>query len=153
MPAESNVACAFTARSRDDGAMDSDVVQVRTGSRLVTDLTDRVLQFCRNRGDGLCQVFIPHATAGVALIETGSGSESDLKDAVDRLLPRDDIYRHRHGSTGHGRDHLLPAFVSPSLTVPVLGGRPTLGTWQSVVLVDTNVDNADREVRLSFLPG
>ena len=141
------------ARSRDDGEMDSDVVQVRTGSGLVTDLTDRVLQFCRNRGDGLCQVFIPHATAGVALIETGSGSESDLQDAVDRLFPRDDIYRHRHGSTGHGRDHLLPAFVSPSLTVPVLGGRPTLGTWQSIVLVDTNVDNADREVRLSFLPG
>jgi secondary thiamine-phosphate synthase enzyme len=133
--------------------MDSDVVQLRTGARLVTDFTDRVRQFCRNRGDGLCHVFVPHATAGVALIETGSGSESDLEDAVDRLLPRDDIYRHRHGSAGHGRDHVLPAFVSPSLTVPVLGGRPTLGTWQSVVLVDTNVDNADREVRLSFLSG
>jgi secondary thiamine-phosphate synthase enzyme len=133
--------------------MDSDVMQLRTGTRLVTDFTDLVLQFCRNRGDGLCHVFVPHATAGVALIETGSGSESDLEDAIDRLLPRDDIYRHRHGSHGHGRDHLLPAFVSPSLTVAVLGGRPTLGTWQSVVLVDTNVDNADREVRLSFLPG
>jgi secondary thiamine-phosphate synthase enzyme len=133
--------------------MDSDVVQLRTGTRLVTDFTDLVLQFCRNRGDGLCHVFVPHATAGVALVETGSGSESDLEDAIDRLLPRDDIYRHRHGSPGHGRDHLLPAFVSPSLTVAVLGGRPTFGTWQSVVLVDTNVDNADREVRLSFLPG
>jgi len=92
-------------------------------------------------------------TAGVALIETGSGTESDLEEAFDRLLPRDDIYRHRHGSRGHGRDHVLPAFVSPSLTLPVLGGQPTLGTWQSVVLVDTNVDNPDRKVRLSFLPG
>jgi secondary thiamine-phosphate synthase enzyme len=133
--------------------MDSDVVQLRTGTRLVTDLTDRVLQFCRNRGDGLCHVFVPHATAGVALIETGSGSESDLEDAVDRLLPRDDIYRHRHGSKGHGRDHLLPAFVSPSLVVPVIGGRPALGTWQSLVLVDTNADNPDRKVRFSFLSG
>ena len=91
---------------------------------------------CHDRGDGLCHVFVPHATAGVALIETGSGSESDLRDAVDRLLPREDIYRHRHGSRGHGRDHVLPAFVSPSLTLPVLSGQPTLGTWQRVVLVD-----------------
>jgi len=106
-----------------------------------------------DRGDGLCHVFVPHATAGVALIETGSGSEPDLEEAIDRLLPRDDIYRHRHGSRGHGRDHVLPAFIAPSITLPVLGGRPALGTWQSVVLVDTNVDNPDRKVRLSFLPG
>jgi secondary thiamine-phosphate synthase enzyme len=133
--------------------VDTDVVQLRTGARLVTDITGELVQFCRGRGDGLCHVFVPHATAGVALIETGSGSESDLQAAIDRLLPRDDIYRHRHGSTGHGRDHLLPAFVSPSLTVPVLAGRPALGTWQSLVLVDTNADNPDRKVRLSFLPG
>jgi secondary thiamine-phosphate synthase enzyme len=133
--------------------MDSDVVQLRTGSRLVTDISQQVVQFCRDRGDGLCHVFVPHATAGLALIETGSGSESDLEDAIGRLLPPDNIYLHRHGSRGHGRDHVLPAFVSPSLTLPVLGGRPALGTWQSVVLVDTNVDNPDRTVRLSFLRG
>jgi len=133
--------------------MDTEVVQLRTGTRLVSDITHQVRQFCRDRRDGLCHVFVPHATAGVALIETGSGTESDLEEAFDRLLPRDDIYRHRHGSRGHGRDHVLPAFVSPSLTLPVLGGQPTLGTWQSVVLVDTNVDNPDRKVRLSFLPG
>jgi secondary thiamine-phosphate synthase enzyme len=133
--------------------MDTDVVQLHTGTSLVTDITDHIHRFCRDRGDGLCHVFVPHATAGVAMIETGSGSESDLEEAIDRLLPRDDIYRHRHGSRGHGRDHVLPAFISPSLTVPVLDGRPTLGTWQSVVLVDTNADNPDRKVRLSFLPG
>jgi secondary thiamine-phosphate synthase enzyme len=139
-------------RSRDDGEMDTDVVQVRTGARVVTDITHAILQFCGDRGDGLCNVFAPHATVGVALIETGSGSESDLEGAIDRLLPRDDAYRHRHGSRGHGRDHVVPAFISPSLTLPVLGGRPTLGTWQSVVLVDSNADNPDRKVRLSFLP-
>jgi secondary thiamine-phosphate synthase enzyme len=133
--------------------MDSDVVGLRTGSRLVTDISQQVVQFCRDRGDGLCHVFVPHATAGLALIEIGSGSESDLEDAIDRLLPSDDMYRHRHGSRGHGRDHVLPAFLPPSLTLPVLNGRPTLGTWQSVVLVDTNVDNPDRKVRLTFLPG
>jgi secondary thiamine-phosphate synthase enzyme len=133
--------------------MDTDVAQVRTGARLVTDITQVILQFCHGRGDGLCHVFVPHATAGVALIETGSGSESDLEDAIDRLLPPEDMYRHRHGSHGHGRDHVLPAFVSPSLTLPVLSGGPTLGTWQSVVLVDTNTDNPDRNVRLSFLSG
>jgi secondary thiamine-phosphate synthase enzyme len=133
--------------------MDSDVVQLRTGTSLVTDITHLVLEFCRERGDGLCHVFVPHATAGVALIETGSGSESDLEEAIDRLLPREDIYRHRHGSRGHGRDHVLPAFVSPAVTLPVLDGRPALGTWQSVVLVDSNADNSDRKVRLSFVPG
>ncbi len=133
--------------------MDSAEITVRTGTTLVTDLTDQVERFCDGRGDGLVNVFVPHATAGVALIETGSGSESDLSDAVDRLLPREDVYRHRHGSRGHGRDHVLPAFVAPSLTVPVLAGRPALGTWQSVVLVDSNGDNPVRRVRLSFLSG
>ena len=128
-------------------------ITIRSGSTLVTDLTGRVAEFCRPLGDGLVNVFVPHATAGVALMETGSGSESDLAGAVDRLLPPDDRYRHSHGSTGHGRDHVLPAFVSPSLTVPVLGGEPALGTWQSVVLVDSNRDNPTRTVRLSFLPG
>jgi len=96
---------------------------------------------------------VPHATAGVAILETGAGSDTDLLAALDSLLPRDDRWRHRHGSPGHGRDHVLPAFVAPSITVPVLGGRLALGTWQSICLVDTNVDNAVREVRLSFLAG
>jgi len=126
-------------------------VQLRTGARLVTDITQMINQFCRERGDGLCHVFVPHATAGIAVMETRSGSEPDLEDAIDRLLPREDIYQHRHGSRGHGRDHVLPAFISPSLTLPVVEGRPALGTWQSVVLVDTNTDNPDRQVRLSFL--
>jgi secondary thiamine-phosphate synthase enzyme len=133
--------------------MDSAEITLRTASTLVTDLNDQIERFCDGRGDGLLNVFVPHATAGVALIETGSDSESDLADAIDRLLPREDLYRHRHGSTGHGRDHVLPAFVAPSLTLPILAGRPALGTWQSVVLVDSNVDNPVRRVRLSFLPG
>ena len=133
--------------------MESAEITVRTGSTLVTDLTAQLERFCDGRGDGLVNVFVPHATAGVALIETGSGSEPDLADAVDRLLPREDVYRHRHGSKGHGRDHVLPAFVAPSVTLPVLAGRPTLGTWQSVVLVDSNGDNPVRRVRLTFLPG
>jgi secondary thiamine-phosphate synthase enzyme len=124
---------------------------VRTGSTLVTDLTADVAAFCRERGDGLVTVFVPHATAGIAVMETGAGSEDDLAYAVDRLLPADDVYRHRHGSRGHGRDHVLPAFVSPSVTIPVVDGRPRLGTWQSVVLVDSNVDNRTRTVVLSFL--
>jgi secondary thiamine-phosphate synthase enzyme len=136
----------------------SQLLQVRTGSRVVTDLTDEVARFCRDDaggagGDGLVHVFVPHATAGVAVIETGAGSEPDLERALELLLPRDDGWVHRHGSPGHGRDHVLPAFVSPSLSVPVLAGRPQLGTWQSVVLVDTNADNPDRQVRLSFLAG
>jgi secondary thiamine-phosphate synthase enzyme len=133
--------------------VDTQVLRLRTGDRLTTELTGDVLAFCRRRGDGLCHVFVPHATAGVALIETGSGTESDLEAALERLLPRDDIYRHRHGSLGHGRDHVVPAFVSPSIVLPVVGGRPMLGTWQSVVLVDPNVNNPQREVRLSFLAG
>jgi secondary thiamine-phosphate synthase enzyme len=134
--------------------MDSTVVTVRTGGRpAVADLTGEVTQFCRPRGDGLVSVFVPHATAGVAIIETGAGSDEDLIAALDDLLPRDGRWRHRHGSPGHGADHVLPALVAPSVTVPVLDGRPALGTWQSIVLVDTNVDNAEREVRLSFLAG
>lgn len=129
------------------------VLDVTTGSRLVTDLTAQVEQFCRGRGDGMCHVFVPHATAGVALVETGSGTESDLAAALERLLPREDIYRHRHGSIGHGRDHVLPAFVSPSVVLPVLAGSLALGTWQSVVVVDPNGDNPHRQVRLSFLDG
>ena len=133
--------------------MDSIELTVRTGSRLVSDLTEELGRFCAGRGDGLVNVFVPHATAGVALMETGSGSESDLAGAIDRLLPAEDIYRHGHGRTGHGRDHVLPAFVSPSLSIPVLAGSLTLGTWQSVVLIDSNADNPVRTVRLSFLPG
>jgi secondary thiamine-phosphate synthase enzyme len=116
------------------------------------DLTSPLERFCAGRGDGLVNVFVPHATAGLALMETGSGSERDLLDALERLLPRDGRYRHAHGSPGHGADHLLPVLVSPSVTLPVLAGRVALGTWQSVVLVDLNVDNPRRHVRVSFLP-
>lgn len=133
--------------------MDSVEIEVRSGSRLVSDLTPDVRRFCAGRGDGLVNVFVPHATAGVTLMEIGSGSEPDLADALERLLPVADVYRHRHGSLGHGRDHVVPAFVSPSLTVPVVHGEPALGIWQSIVLVDSNGDNPRRRVRLSFLPG
>ncbi|MEO5679654.1 MAG: YjbQ family protein [Acidimicrobiales bacterium] len=133
--------------------MDSEVHQVHTGGRLVTDLTAMVERFCNARADGLLHVFVPHATAGLALLELGSGSEDDLAEVLGRLLPGDDRYRHRHGSTGHGGDHVLPVFISPSLSLPVLAGRPALGTWQSVALVDPNADNPDRRVRLSFLAG
>lgn len=132
--------------------MDTTVVEVDTASRRVVDISDEVERFCAGRGDGLCSVFAPHATAGLALMETGSGSEPDLVDALERLLPRSAPYRHRHGSPGHGADHLLPALVSPSLVLPVLGGRCALGTWQHVVLVDLNADNPHRRVRLSFVP-
>lgn len=133
--------------------MDSTELVVRTGDRVVTDLTADLRRFCAGRGDGLAHLFAPHATCGLALIEVGAGSEQDLAAALDRLLPRDDRWRHRHGSPGHGADHVLPALVSPSLTVPVLGGLPQLGTWQSAVLVDPNRDNPERRVRLTFLPG
>ncbi|MEZ5184232.1 MAG: YjbQ family protein [Candidatus Nanopelagicales bacterium] len=133
--------------------MRAHTLNVRTGDRLVTDLTREAEAFVDGLGDGLLNVFVPHATAGLAMIETGAGSEPDLADALERLLPTADIYRHRHGSTGHGRDHVVPVFVAPSLTVPVLGGRLALGTWQSVVLVDPNADNVDRRVLLSFIEG
>jgi len=130
------------------------VVHVETGDRLVTDLTAEVVAFARAGGaDGLVHVFVPHATAGVALIETGSGSEEDLAELLARTFPRDDRYAHRHGSVGHGGDHIVPAFVSPSVTIPVIDGELVLGTWQSVVLVDPNRDNPRRTVRLSFVQG
>ena len=128
--------------------------QVSTAGTRVLDLTDRVEAFAADAGeDGLVHVFIPHATAGVALMETGSGSEADLEATLERLLPRDDRYQHRHGSVGHGGDHLLPVFVSPSLMLPEIGGRLSLGTWQRVVLVDSNRENDVRTVRLSFVAG
>jgi secondary thiamine-phosphate synthase enzyme len=131
--------------------VETTVLEIDTSRRQVVDVTDAVIAFCDGRGDGLCSVFVPHATAGVAVMETGSGSEDDLRAALERILPRDERYAHRHGAPGHGADHLLPALVSPSLVVPVFGGRPALGTWQSVVLVDLNADNPRRQVRLSFL--
>ncbi len=133
--------------------MQTQELTIDTRQRRIVDLTDAVRAFCRGRGDGLLNVFAPHATAGLALIETGAGSEEDLEAALERLLPRDARYRHQHGSPGHGADHLLPAFLAPTLTIPVLGGQPTLGIWQHVVLVDLNRDNPVRHVRLSFLAG
>ncbi len=127
---------------------------LRTGARRVTDVTDHCARFAAEvGGDGLLHVFLPHATAGLALLETGAGSDDDLADHIDAVLPRDDRWRHRHGSAGHGADHVLPAFISPSLSVPVDDGRLALGTWQSVVVVDTNADNPDRTLRLTFLRG
>ncbi|MDP4691225.1 MAG: secondary thiamine-phosphate synthase enzyme YjbQ [Candidatus Nanopelagicales bacterium] len=133
--------------------MDSELLEFTTGGRLTTDITAAAADFCRGRGDGLLQVFVPHATAGVAIFETGSRSEEDLELILESVLPRGASYLHRHGSPGHGRDHVLPALVAPSITVPVLDGRMQLGTWQSVVLVDPNADNPRRQVRLSFLAG
>jgi secondary thiamine-phosphate synthase enzyme len=133
--------------------VDSLELDIDTARTQLVDLTEEAARFCRGRGDGLLSVFVPHATAGLALMETGSGSEPDLVELLSCLLPRDDRYRHRHGSPGHGADHLLPVLVGPSTTIPVLGGRMQLGTWQSVVLVDFNPDNPRRQVRLSFLAG
>jgi secondary thiamine-phosphate synthase enzyme len=131
--------------------METTELTLDTDGRQVVDLTDRAAEFCRPFADGLLNVFAPHATAGLALMELGSGSEVDLGEVLDRLLPRDDRYRHRHGSPGHGADHLLPVFVSPSLVLPVVDGRVQLGTWQSIVLVDLNRDNPRRRVRLSYV--
>lgn len=131
--------------------MDVAEITVRTGEATVVDLTGEVRAFLEGRGDGLVSVFAPHATAGLALMEVGSGSEEDLSEALARLLPRDGRYRHRHGSPGHGADHLLPVVVAPSIVLPVRAGVALLGTWQSVVLVDTNRDNPVRRVVLSFL--
>lgn len=133
--------------------MESEVLELVTGDRVVTDLTSEVGRFVSGRGDGLVHIFVPHATAGVAILELGAGSERDLEEVLARLFPRDERWVHRHGSPGHGADHVLPAVVAPSTSVPVLGGRPALGTWQSIALVDTNADNPHRQVRLSFLPG
>lgn len=133
--------------------METTTLQVETGGRFaVVDLTDDVARWVRDRGDGLCHLLALHATAGLGLMETGSGSERDAQTIVDRLVPEDDgLYRHSHGRPGHGRDHVLPLVISPSLTVPVVDGRPVLGTWQSIVLVDPNVDNSTRRVHVSFL--
>lgn len=133
--------------------MESTVLHVDTSHSWLADLTGEAAAYCRDRGDGILHVFVPHATAGVALFELGAGTEDDLAEALARLLPRDGRWRHAHGSHGHGADHVLPAFVSPSLSIPVLAGRLALGTWQSLVLVDTNGDNPSRQVRLSFLAG
>lgn len=133
--------------------MDTVELTITTGTRPVTDFTGEISAFCQDRDGGLLSVFAPHATAGLAIMELGSGSEPDLVDLLSRLLPRDDRYRHSHGSPGHGADHLLPVLISPSLTIPVAAGRALLGTWQSVVLVDLNQDNPTRTVRLSFLAG
>src|SRR6266513_5972223 len=134
--------------------MKTQIIDVRTGGReTVRDITGECAEFAAaasGGGDGLLHVFVPHATAGVALIETGAGSDDDLLRALDDLLPADDRWRHRHGSHGHGRDHVLPAFVAPYATVPVLDGRLALGTWQSICLVDPNGDNPTRQVRFSF---
>ncbi|GAA3050573.1 secondary thiamine-phosphate synthase enzyme YjbQ [Streptomyces roseofulvus] len=131
------------------------VLSLTTGSReTVTDLTRACEDFLAEAAagrDGLLNLFVPHATAGLAVLETGSGSDSDLLATLHQLLPADDRWQHRHGTPGHGRDHVLPAFLPPHATLPVLAGRLSLGTWQSVCLVDTNVDNPDRQVRLSFL--
>jgi secondary thiamine-phosphate synthase enzyme len=134
--------------------MDSTVLNVTTGDRdVVVDITGECEGFVADRGDGLLHVFVPHATAGVALIETGAGSDDDLLSALGELLPADDRWEHRHGSPGHGRSHVMPALVAPYASLPVVGGRIALGTWQRICLVDLNVDNPDREVRLSFLVG
>ena len=135
--------------------MHSETFEIETGASLrVADVTDRAERFCEGRGDGLLSVFLPHATAGLAILETGAGTEDDLLAAIDQTLPAEEgRWQHAHGSAGHGRDHVLPAFVAPSVTVPVIDGRMQLGTWQSLVVVDTNVDNRTRTVRMSFLEG
>lgn len=130
------------------------MITVRTGDRpVVRDITGEAERFVSGRGDGLLHVFVPHATAGLAIIETGAGSDDDLLTAIDELLPAEDKWRHRHGSRGHGRDHVLPAWIPPYASLPVLGGRIQLGTWQSICLVDPNGDNPSRQVRFSFLAG
>jgi secondary thiamine-phosphate synthase enzyme len=127
---------------------------VQTGNRRgLVDLTGECERFVAGEGDGLLTVFVPHATAGLAIIELGAGSEADLMTTLDRLLPRDDRWVHRHGSVGHGADHLVSIVASPSVTIPVVAGRLTLGTWQSIALLDPNRDNATRAVRLAFTAG
>ena len=136
-------------------------ITIRTGGqRGLFDLTAACERFVaeaiadgRDDRDGLLSVFVPHATAGLVVVELGAGSDDDLLAALDRLLPRDQHYRHQHGSPGHGADHVLPLLASPSLTVPVVDGRLALGTWQSIALLDPNADNATRTVRLSLVRG
>ncbi|MEP7054179.1 MAG: secondary thiamine-phosphate synthase enzyme YjbQ [Actinomycetota bacterium] len=130
------------------------VLQLTTGrTPTVRNLTRECAAFVAGAGDGLLNVFVPHATAGVAVLELGAGSDDDLLAALEWLVPADGRWQHRHGSAGHGRDHVLPALVAPSIVVPIIDGRLQLGTWQSIALIDTNVDNPDREVRLSLLAG
>jgi secondary thiamine-phosphate synthase enzyme len=135
--------------------MKTDIIQVHTGRRQgVSDITSQCADFASGAsggGDGLLHVFVPHATAGLVLIELGAASDRDLLSVLDDFLPADDRWQHAHGSRGHGRSHVMPAFVPPYATVPVLGGRLALGTWQSIALVDLNVDNQTRDVRLSYL--
>jgi secondary thiamine-phosphate synthase enzyme len=132
--------------------MDKLLLTVDTSTRKCVDLTPEIKGFVNSRGDGLLSVFVPHSTVGLAILELGSGSDADLEAALERILPRDDsFYSHAHGATGHGADHLVPALISPSLTLPVIDGQPALGTWQSVLLVDLNVDNPERHVLLSFI--
>ncbi|HEY7488785.1 MAG TPA: secondary thiamine-phosphate synthase enzyme YjbQ [Streptosporangiaceae bacterium] len=133
--------------------MRTTVIQVSTGRReAVYDITAECEKFAREvGGDGVLHVFVPHATAGLALIELGAGSDRDLLAVLAELLPGDDRWVHAHGSRGHGRSHVLPALVPPYATIPVVGGRMALGTWQSIALIDLNIDNPDRQVRLSFL--
>ncbi|MFC4064012.1 YjbQ family protein [Actinoplanes subglobosus] len=134
--------------------MRSELITVRTGgSPAVVDMTREAASFVQSERDGLLHVFVPHATAGVAIIETGAGSDDDLLTAIDDLLPTEDKWAHRHGSRGHGRDHVLPAWIAPYATLPVINGQIALGTWQSVCLVDTNGDNPIRQVRFSFVNG
>ncbi len=133
--------------------MESSVFDVDTATQTLVDVTDEVAAWCRALGDGLLNVFVPHATAGLAMVETGAGSEPDLLELLGRLLPRDDRYVHRHGSPGHGADHVLPALVSPSVVIPVAAGELLLGMWQRIVLVDLNRDNPRRSLRCSFLTG
>ncbi|HSK06100.1 MAG TPA: YjbQ family protein [Acidimicrobiia bacterium] len=135
--------------------MDTEEMVIETGGRpAVVDISADLARFASGRGDGLLSVFVPHATAGLAIIETGAGSDRDLLTAIDQMLPAEPgRWLHEHGSPGHGRDHVLPAFVSPSVTIPVVAGHMILGTWQSVVLVDTNADNRTRTVRLAFIAG
>ncbi|MGH2752512.1 MAG: secondary thiamine-phosphate synthase enzyme YjbQ [Actinomycetota bacterium] len=133
--------------------MKTEVHTYDTTASPLLDITTDVQQFLDDARDGLLSVFVPHATAGLAIMETGAGSEADLEETLNRLLPRDDRWTHSHGSTGHGADHVLPAFISPSLSIPVVDGRMQLGTWQSIVLVDLNRDNPQRKVRFSYLQG
>jgi len=134
--------------------METTTLDVRTGHEFaIVDLTARIDGWLHGRGDGLCNVLAPHATAGLALLEANQGTEEDARRVLEALLPRDERWTHRHGSRGHGADHILPLVVSPSLTLPVLAGGLDLGVWQSVVLIDTNVDNAVRQIRLALLPG
>ncbi len=134
--------------------MKTQTITIHTGThRGVFDITREVAEFVAGMGDGLLNVFVPHATAGVAIIETGAGSDHDFMSVIDDLVPRVDKYQHRHGSPGHGADHVLPGLVAPSTVIPVMDGSLALGTWQSIVLVDPNLDNPERKIRLSFLEG